>query len=241
MPTVQPTCTCAAPCLSPVSDQRPRPARETIRVMRAADAKENCMQRFSPPSLDHNVDVHQHCTRQREHGCAAVVVMAKRYEATRTQGDEPRKRESASASSCSERTATERGARKEPTKATQRRFAPSGSPRPGCALYETTRSVTEAIPTKKKKRSAGSSDLFVGRNSETHTQVTRGVGTTNTHGSGRERFSAAKPHQPWTRDPRPRPVGVTTALTSQANVQNAQLADRSGRDWTHSEEAAVAL
>ena len=110
MPTVQPTCTCAAPCLSPVCDQRPRPARETIRVMRAADAKENCMQRFSPPSLDHHVDVDQHCTRQREHGCAAVVVMAKRYEATRTQGDEPRKRESASASRCSERTATERGA-----------------------------------------------------------------------------------------------------------------------------------
>ena len=51
MPTVQPTCTCAAPCLSPVCDQRPRPARETIRVMRAADAKENCMQRFSPPVL----------------------------------------------------------------------------------------------------------------------------------------------------------------------------------------------
>ena len=102
-------------------------ARETIRVMRAADAKENRMQRFSPPSLDHNVDVHQHCTRQRELGGTAVVAMAERYEATRTQGDEPRKRESASASSCSERTATERGARKEPTKATQRRFAPSGS------------------------------------------------------------------------------------------------------------------
>ena len=51
MPTGQPTCTCAAPCLSPVCDQGPRPARETIRVMRAADAKENCMQRFSPPVL----------------------------------------------------------------------------------------------------------------------------------------------------------------------------------------------
>ena len=96
--------------------QRPRPARETIRVMRAADAKENCMQRFSPPSLDHHVDVDQHCTRQREHGCAAVVAMAKRHEATRSQGDEPGKRESASASRCSERTATERGARKEPTR-----------------------------------------------------------------------------------------------------------------------------
>ena len=106
---------CSSMLVSPVCDQGPRPARETIRVMRAADAKENCMQRFSPPSLDHNVDVHQHCTRQREHGCAAVVVMAKRYEATRTQGDEPRKRESASASRCSERTARERGARKEPT------------------------------------------------------------------------------------------------------------------------------
>ena len=116
MPTGQPTCTCAAPCLSPVCDQRPRPARETIRVMRAADAKENRMQRFSPPRLDHNVDVHQHCTRQRELGGTAVVAMAERYEATRTQGDEPRNRESASASSCSERTATERGARKEPTR-----------------------------------------------------------------------------------------------------------------------------
>ena len=72
--------------------------------------------RLSPPSLDHHVDVHQHCRRQRELGCTAVVAMAKRYEATRTQGDEPRKRESASASSCSERTATERGARKEPTR-----------------------------------------------------------------------------------------------------------------------------
>lgn len=141
MPTVQPTCTCAAPCLSPVCDQRPRPARETIRVMRAADAKENCMQRFSPPSLDHHVDVDQHCTRQRELGCAAVVAMAKRHEATRSQGDEPGKRGSASASSCSERTATERGARKEPTKATQRRVAPSTRR----ALYETTTSVTEAF------------------------------------------------------------------------------------------------
>jgi hypothetical protein len=74
------------------------------------------MQRFSPSSLDHNVDVPQHCTRQRELGGTAVVAMAERYEATRTQGDEPRKRESASASSCSERTATERGARKEPTR-----------------------------------------------------------------------------------------------------------------------------
>ena len=84
------------------------------------------MQRLSPPSLDHHVDVDQHCMRQREHGCAAVVATAERYEATRTQGDEPRKRESSSAGSCSERTATERGARKEP-KATQRRVAP----RPG--------------------------------------------------------------------------------------------------------------
>ena len=124
MPTVQPTCTCAAPCLSPVCDQRPRPARETIRVMRAADAKENRMQRLSPPSLDHHVDVDQHCMRQREHGCAAVVATAERYEATRTQGDEPGKRESASASSCSERTATERGARKEPTRP---HTAPSGA------------------------------------------------------------------------------------------------------------------
>jgi hypothetical protein len=41
MPTVQPTCTCAAPCLSPICDQGFRPAREMIRVMRAADAKEN--------------------------------------------------------------------------------------------------------------------------------------------------------------------------------------------------------
>ena len=136
MPTGQPTCTCAAPCLSPVCDQRPRPARETIRVMRAADAKENCMQRFSPPSLDHHVDVDQHCTRQREHGCAAVVAMAKRHEATRSQGDEPGKRESASASRCSERAATERGARKEPTR------PPSVAWRR--ALCETT-SVTEAF------------------------------------------------------------------------------------------------
>ena len=157
MPTVQPTCTCAAPCLSPVCDQGPRPARETIRVMRAADAKENRMQRLSPPSLDHHVDVDQHCTRQREHGCAAVVAMAKRHEATRSQGDEPGKRESASASRCSERTA-ERGARKEPTRPPT---APSGArflkPHPlqkmglrpampvrstRCALYETT-SFTE--------------------------------------------------------------------------------------------------
>ena len=129
MPTVQPTCTCAAPCLSPICDQGFRPAREMIRVMRAADAKENCMQRFSPPSLDHHVDVDQHCTRQRAHGGTAVVAMAERYEATRTQGDEPRKRESASAS-CSER--HERGARKEPS-----------VHRPPRALSETT-SVTEA-------------------------------------------------------------------------------------------------
>ena len=123
----------------------------------------------------------------------------------------------------------------------QCRNARSKVPGRECPVASATAKPLVVIPTKKKKRSAGSSDLFVGRNSETHTQVTRGVGTTNTHGSGRERFSAAKPHQPWTRDPRPRPVGVTTALTSQANVQNAQLADRSGRDWTHSEEAAVAL
>ena len=141
MPTVQPTCTCAAPCLSPVCDQRPRPARETIRVIRAADAKENRMQRFSPPSLDHHVDVHQHCTRQRELGGTAVVAMAERYEATRTQGDEPRKRESASASSCSERTATARRAQRA-HRPPRRRVAPSVHTRR--ALYETT-SVTEAF------------------------------------------------------------------------------------------------
>ena len=98
------------------------------------------MQRLSPPSLDHHVDVDQHCMRQREHGCAAVVATAERYEATRTQGDEPRKRESSSAGSCSERTATERGARAK---------SPQGHPAPRCAvtrraLYETT-SVTEAF------------------------------------------------------------------------------------------------
>ena len=151
MPTVQPTCTCAAPCLSPVCDQRPRPARETIRVMRAADAKENCMQRFSPPSLDHNVDVHQQCRRQRELGCTAVVAMAERYEATRTQGDEPRKRESASASSCSERTATERGARKEPTQGHPAPLcAVRFTPRSGCVLYETTEALQKRFHPKKE-------------------------------------------------------------------------------------------
>ena len=124
----------AAPCLSPVCDQRPRPARETIRVMRSADAKEDRMQRFSPPSLDHHVDVDQHCTRQREHGCAAVVVMAKRYEATRkqAQGDEPRKSAGARARAAAASAQPQSEARaKSPQDSAVR-----------CALSETT-SVTE--------------------------------------------------------------------------------------------------
>ena len=105
--------------LAPVYEPGLSCTRATIRVMRRRGTASNLFHHLHL-CVGTGATCHQHCTRQREHSCTAVVAMAKRYEATRTQGDEPRKRESASASRCSERTATERGARKEPTERHQR-------------------------------------------------------------------------------------------------------------------------
>ena len=83
--------------------------------------------RLSPPSLDHHVDVHQHCRRQRELGCTAVVAMAKRYEATRkqAQGDEPRKSAGARARAAAASAQPQSEARAK---------SPQGHPAPRCAV-----------------------------------------------------------------------------------------------------------
>ena len=142
MPTVQPTCTCAAPCLSPVCDQGPRPARETIRVMRAADAKENCMQRFSPPVLI-TTSTFSIIARGSEYSAAQRLSPwrkgTRRRESRRraTSPEKAREREREQL----QRAHSHRARRAQRAhKATQRRVAPSTRR----ALYETT-SVTEAF------------------------------------------------------------------------------------------------
>ena len=126
MPTVQPTCTCAAPCLSPICDQGFRPAREMIRVMRAADAKENRtdshLQVLITTSMLTNI------ARGSEN--TAAQRLSPWRKGTRRRERRAQKARERDASSCSERTATERGAGKEH----QRRVAPSTR----CALCETT-------------------------------------------------------------------------------------------------------
>ena len=139
MPTVQPTCTCAAPCLSPVSDQRPRPARETIRVMRAADAKENCMQRFSPPVLI-TTSTFSIIARGSENSAAQRLSPWRK-------GTRRRARRATSPESARARARAAAASAQPQSEA--RAKSPQGHPAPRCAvtrraLYETT-SVTEAF------------------------------------------------------------------------------------------------
>jgi len=139
MPTVQPTCTCAAPCLSPVCDQGPRPARETIRVMRAADAKENCMQRFSPPVLI-TTSTFSIIARGSENSAAQRLSPWRK-------GTRRRARRATSPESARARARAAAASAQPQSEA--RAKSPQGHPAPRCAvtrraLYETT-SVTEAF------------------------------------------------------------------------------------------------
>ena len=154
MPTVQPTCTCAAPCLSPVCDQRPRPARETIRVMRAADAKENCMQRFSPPVLI-TTSMFSIIARGSEYSAAQRLSpwrkgtrrRESRRRATSPEKAREREREQLQRAHSHRARRAQRAHKGHPAPLCAVRF----TPRPGCALYETTRkALQKRFPPKKR-------------------------------------------------------------------------------------------
>ena len=116
-------------------------ARETIRVMRAADAEENCMQRFSPPVLI-TTSMFSIIARGSEYSAAQRLSPwrkgTRRRERRATSPESARARARAAAASAQPQSEARV---QRAHKATQRRVAPSTRR----ALYETTTSVTEAF------------------------------------------------------------------------------------------------